>query len=488
MPSRSKTIPRHNASNNVFKSITPTIAIVTLILALSVVYLATSSIPKYSNGGTWTSFILNNNDSRFQINSTINASNVGSLKQTWFFNTQNDVTSTPVVSAGTVYFADWGGNVYAVNVLTGTKIWEANLNNAIKPGTKTAISSTLTLAYGNVYVSDGLGNVSSPKTYLFALSQSDGSIVWKDTGSTFKTTMTSMWGSPTIYNNVIYIGVSGTPGPTLDNSPFKIGAIYAINAQNGAKIWNYTTMIGNEGGAGVWGTPVIDPSLNAIYFGTGSTASFNGTSSKYAYTIFSLNATNGKKNWLFEAYNSSATGRDFDFGSTANLFSVRINNAVYTAVGLGNKYGNYFILDRENGTLLKTYKVGYGGDGIVGAAGFYYSVPNAPKLIIPSYYEANNSVSGAVTALAPSTNKIVWRFYTPGPVVGSVTLIPGAILFGDDKGNVYAINSTSGSQIFYSKFPGTQINAGVTVAEGYAFIPTSFGPTNEMGVYGYTIS
>jgi polyvinyl alcohol dehydrogenase (cytochrome) len=372
-----------------------------------------------------------------------------------------------VTLAGNVYFADWGGNVYSASISTGKLNWEVNLASPpVNPQTSTPISSTLALANGMVYVSDGIG-----ETMVFALSQTDGHTVW---ATKLNTTMDAIYASPTVYNGLLYIGVSSAGDESVTNWD---GAVFALNALTGSVVWTFTTGIGSAGGAAVWGTAVIDPSLDSIYFGTGNPFGIgNGSvsSTLYSYSIMSLNATTGHLNWYRQIPLGSED--DLDFGSTANLFSVTINSTTYNAVGLGNKNGVYYILDATDGNLLESVQIGTGSDlgGIIGAAGFTYLGPNNPELFVPSRNEQVGGEYGVVKAFTPSNGTVMWQFNTQGELLGSVTIIPGALLFGDVLGNLYAVSTTSGQQLFTMSFSST-IEGGITAAEGYLFVPTSAG-------------
>ena len=430
-----------------------------------------------SSGGTslltitsdWPSFTLSDQDSRYQANSTITSSNVGQITQKWVINTQQSITSTPVTFAGNVYFADWGGNVYSASISTGHLNWKVNLGD-------NPITSTLALGNGMVYVGDGTN-----ATKVFALSQSDGHTVWVQT---LQTSMDSIWASPILYNGMMYIGVASN-GLSEDNASQR-GEIFALNALTGTVTWGFLTSLSSPGGASVWGSVVIDPSLNSIYFGTGNPfGSGSGSSILYSYSIISLDATTGNLKWYYQIYTSDSSGGDQDFGSTPNLFSVSINSIIHNAIGLGNKNGEYYILDRSTGQLLETDTIGIGepdGDGIIGVTAFIYTSPNNPEIFIPSYNEQIGGYYGVVKALSPSTGAINWQFNTPGDIHGSVSAVPGAVLFGDEHGNFYAVSSASGTQLFHSTVPGS-IEAGITVAEGMVFVPMAFGSGGSGALY-----
>lgn len=428
-------------------------------------------------GGDWTSFTLNNNDTRFQVNSTINAHNIGDLTFDWFINTTSPVTSQPIVMNGNVYFSDWNGNVYSANVLTGSynsPNWEVNLGHPI--------SSTPLVHNGVVYIGLGPGN---RPTDVYALSEYTGNVIWN---VTLKTTSENIWASPIIYRNLLYIGVTGDANDNETNAS-TVGSIFALNATTGKVAWNFITMIGNTGGDGVWSTVVVDPVLNSIYFGTGNPYIEN-TRTLYGYSAMSLNAINGKLNWYHQIYNSIVIGQDDDFGSSPNLFSMTVNGTAYNVVGIGNKDGNYYVFNRVNGALLGKYKIGYGEVvGILGLAGVFYPKGSAnPEVFVPAHYNTSNTTGegGVLEALYPSNGTVAWRVYTPGTLIGSVTVIPGAVLVGDAIGNLYALNISDGRQLFYTSF-NHNIEAGVTVAESHLFVPTAFGSGYSTGVDAFSI-
>lgn len=59
------------------------------------------------------------------------ALNKTSLAESWRFNTQRGVWSTPIVIEDTVYFAEMGHEFYAVNAETGKLIWQVDLGGAV---------------------------------------------------------------------------------------------------------------------------------------------------------------------------------------------------------------------------------------------------------------------------------------------------------------------------------------------------------------------
>jgi outer membrane protein assembly factor BamB len=474
-------------------------------------------------GGDWTSFTLNNNNTRYQANSTINATNVAQLVPAWNIFTNWSVTSTPLVQNGNVYFADWGGNAFSANILTGSINWRENLGGGI--------SSTPLISNGIMYVAlgpNGAADVGHPvnaltgnTTVVFALNQYTGKLIWINNLN--KTTkMNAIWASPIIYKNLLYIGVASAGDES--EAAWK-GAIYALNANNGAMVWNtlgtpntdgYGSIVlaGTDGGDGVWGTVVIDPQLNSIYFGTGNPYSVKSpTNTLYGYSIISLNATNGKMNWHNQVYNalrgvnntppwngmiSNGMWNDDDFGSTPNLFSFTSTSTglTYSALGLGNKDGNYFVIDRINGTMLEKVSIGTSEDnanpdgGVIGS-GAETNTTN-PEIFVPSYYDLNNSVQGDVVAFYPSnylSKGIAWRFDAKGVVDGGLTVVNNAVLFEDYGAQLYAVSTKTGKSLWTHAIPAAGAS-GITVAEGYVIGTGLFslnGNNATLGIYAFTL-
>ncbi len=442
----------------IFSSATKLLGAASLFLILLI---GTGSALSATNSN-WTSFTLNYNNTRFQPNSTINASNVANLTEAWQINTA-PVTSTPIVFNGNVYFDDFSGNVYSLNLMTNKLNW-------ISPFKGIAISSTPAVDNGMVFVSYCYPNC---KPAVVALSQQTGKIIWKNT---LPTAMNALYASPIVYNGTVYIGVAGDHNSD-ENSTFALGEIFALNESNGNIKWDFYTVPANDtGGDGVWSSVAIDPKLNSIYFDTGNPyANATGTNTLYGYAIMSLNATTGKLNWYWQAYNSTVNGDDNDFGSTPNLFSFLYHNITYQAVGAGNKNGVYYILNRLNGKPIENFTIGTKyGSGILGLAGVIYHGQNNPELFIPAQYNKSGRFGngGAVEAVFPSNRTVAWKFYTVGDIIGSISIVKGAVLFGDNLSNFYVLNISNGNVIYHKNF-SSGIWAGVTPADGYVFIPLS---------------
>ncbi len=418
-----------------------------------------------SSSGNWTMFTENYNNSRYVPNSQVTSSNVANLRVAWQSDKTGQVTGQPMVSNGIVYFGDWGGVVYAVNLTNGEVLWHDDMSAITGHNYKAQISSTLAIVNGLVY-----GGMSPYGTNpeVFALNQTNGNLVWEDNLTQLSgTNMPSIWASPIYYQGLIYIGVAAFN----QSLSFEKGQIVALNSTNGALVWKFQTMIGVSGGAPVWSTVVVDPKLNSIYFGTGdayTTKLPNG----YAYSILSLNALTGGLNWNYSVKDHG----DLDFGSTPNLFTMRKGGVTYQAVGLGSKDGHYYVLNQVNGQLLTSKVIVQGSDsgGIIGLAGFIYKSQNNPEIFIGGRNRGTcTNDCGQLKAYLPNGNKIAWVYNDTYPIIGSVTVIPGAVLFPDNGGYITAISSSNGTKLYSAHF--SEARSGITVVNNMVIFGTATG-------------
>ena len=69
----------------------------------------------------------------------ISPQTVAKLKRKWSFTTTGDVTATPAIANGVVYFPTWDGELFAVKEKDGSLVWRRNLTDVV--GSKTAIVS-----------------------------------------------------------------------------------------------------------------------------------------------------------------------------------------------------------------------------------------------------------------------------------------------------------------------------------------------------------
>src|SRR4051794_17884120 len=259
------------------------------------------------------------------------------LKQAWTFaSPTGDFTATPVVADGVVVAGDQGGVVYALDAVTGRKLWSRDL------GAPVHASAVIDAgAPGGALVLVPVGEVGAPR--LAALSLADGGVRWQRTLT--RQDGADVFGSPTFHAGVAYIGTSAQNG---DVSTAR-GSVLALDEATGAVRWQtYMVPPGHDGGP-VWSTPALDTSTGRLYVGTGN--AYHAPAADTTDAVVSLDAATGRILGHFQATKDDAfdggdnpAGPDYDFGASPNLLTGPDGRAL---VGDGAKSGIYWALDRD---------------------------------------------------------------------------------------------------------------------------------------------
>jgi parallel beta-helix repeat protein len=137
------------------------------------------------------------------------ALDVATGNKIWNYSTgpNNLVFSSPAVVNGVVYFGSDDRQVYALNAVTGEKIWSY---------------PTGALTESSPSVVDGVVYIGANNNNLYALNANSGAKIWSFSASNCITS------SPAVLDGVVYVG-------SFDNN------VYAVNASNGFQLWSYTT-------------------------------------------------------------------------------------------------------------------------------------------------------------------------------------------------------------------------------------------------------
>src|SRR5262249_38293881 len=104
---------------------------------------------------------------------------VAGLTPLWSFSTASTgdgtgFNSTPVVSAGCVYVASYGGTAYALDARTGHVVWQRKLEAPV-PGSGGVVVGAAAI-YGRSVISP-VDESTAP--YAIALNKSTGAVIWK---------------------------------------------------------------------------------------------------------------------------------------------------------------------------------------------------------------------------------------------------------------------------------------------------------------------
>jgi outer membrane protein assembly factor BamB len=164
----------------------------------------------------------------------------------WNYITGGEVTSSPAVAYGRVYFESGDGNIYALDALSGSKIWNYKMNEPSR-----YMDSSPAIVDEHVYVGG--------RDDIYCFDALTGDKIWNYSIPGVR----SSGSSPAVANGHVYVGSIG-------------GNVYAFNASTGAQIWNAT--------GGSSSSPAV--AGGAVYLGD-------------SYGILALNASTGTKIWNY---------------------------------------------------------------------------------------------------------------------------------------------------------------------------------------------
>jgi polyvinyl alcohol dehydrogenase (cytochrome) len=429
----------------------------------------------------------------------LSVSNAGRLTTKWTFTTHGDVSATPTVRDGYVYFPDWGGYLYKVNAKTGQQVWAKKLSDYGYNSSSDLVSRTAPAVSGNMlYLGDQGGGGAAPQAgRVLAVNKNTGNLVWSTVINSNQFTIITQ--APVVYKGVVYVGAASAEENAAAFIPGYVcctfrGSFSAIDAATGQVLWTTYTVPeaqpgadGQYSGGAVWGsTPAIDPQTNTVYVTTGNnysvpasakTCQDNGgtpaeclSPNDHVDSIMALDRTTGAIKWATGVQGfddwivscipgvapnpcpTATPGPDYDFGSGANLFTVGSGKNARKLVGAGAKSGIYWAMDAKTGEIVWSNEAGPGStlggiewgtatDGkriyIAEANAGFKPYPNNPGL----------SSWGSWAALDAATGQTIWQMSDPNPSfdLGAVSVSNGVMFAGSMSGHMYAINAATGT-------------------------------------------
>jgi polyvinyl alcohol dehydrogenase (cytochrome) len=475
---------------------------------------------------------------------TIKPSNVNRLVSKWVATITGDVSATPAVVDGAVYFGDFGGTFWKLDAASGATVWSHKV--ADYTGIAGDVARTSPSVDGNVVI---VGSLMRP--LVLGLDTTTGSLIWKtqvnpDTQATGHGIMT---GSPVLVDDTVITGVSaaGASGP---NATFRAD-IVALNALTGRILWQTYSLPDNGGlpggyaGATMFAPPAVDPSAGLVYgtFGQPYTepalvkacnaSSPNGFSESceqpgaYFDSIVAFNLTTGAPVWSYrvlghaawenacgaqpsvvtwcatEADNPLNGGDKWDLGGSGpNVFKIDGRDVV----GVGEKSGLYILLDARTGRLVWNTLVGPGGDqgGFEWGTAYdghriYVSLTNQHhiqyRLTQNGTISSTIATGGSWAALDPRSGKILWQVADPQTEslpgftnVGVWDLAPissaNGVVYASSMartGNqMYALDGASGA-ILWRFAAGSSVNSGPAIADGSVYWGSGYARSGVEG-------
>ena len=349
----------------------------------------------------------------------ISVDNVDRLALKWIAITAGDVSATPAVVNGAVYFGDFGGRLWKLDAGTGGVIWSRLVSEYT--GIAGDIARTSPSLVGTTLV---VGDLRAPN--MIGIDARTGERRWIT--QVHPDPKGIMTGSPVLVGDTIYTGVSasGASGP---GATFR-GAIVALDARTGRILWRTYSLPDNGGVAGgyagatmfsppavdvraglVYGTfgqPYTEPATvaacNAAHGGFDESCEQRGS---YLKSVVAFDMQTGAPRWSYRVQGhdpwlracgslpptvtwcpAEQDGEKWDLGgSGVNVMRVRMRDRrrgsdrdrdgdgnraeqsgeddggrMRDVVGVGGKSGVYTLLDAKTGEFIWSTLVGPGGD------------------------------------------------------------------------------------------------------------------------------
>lgn len=432
---------------------------------------------------------------------------VARLTNAWTFTTSGDVSATPAVVDGAIYFPDWGGTFWKLDAVTGAVIWSHKVSDYV--GIDAAVSRSSPAVVGDtVYIGTQQG------ASLLAIATDTGTLRWKTQIDTHPAAVLTQ--SPVVFDGLVYQGVSSQEeifamDPNYTCCTFR-GSLAAVDARTGRIRWQTPTIAAQTppadhptdifSGGSVWGgMPTVNPATGTVYVTTGNNYQIpasakqcqqaGGTAAQClpawnrVNSIIGFDLRTGAVKWStgqdrWDVWNGGclpsgppnncppSPGPDFDFADGSHLFVLPgPHGRPRMAVGAGQKSGEYWMLDATTGAVIWSAALGPGSfvGGIqYGSANdgrrIYFVETNGDRkpYTLPDGRTIDYSSFGALDA---ATGRVLWQIPEPmGNVAASALSTAGGVVYAVSvTGRMYALDAATGAVLWQFQGQATSIAA-----------------------------
>ena len=375
------------------------------------------------------------------------------------------------------------------------------------------------------------------------LDAATGELLWVQSVGLYPLSLTT--GTPAIHGDRVYVPISQYEISLGGNDNHECcrthGAVTALDAMTGKKIWTAHTMeeakpvrdrgdgkmIYGPSGAPIWTSPAIDAKRGVLYVGTGEATSEPAAPTTDA--ILAIDLKDGRIRWSFQATENdifltgcarnrnglncpkNSVHRDVDFGASVIIAQRADGSDVLLA---GQKSGTVWALDPDrNGKLV--WRQDFGDGSPLGGIhwGIAYDGTRVFAPINRPYASATTSAGSqkpGLHAVRVDTGAVEWT-YTATPdctgkraelvkacatnigFSGAPTVIDGAVISGSLDGFLHAFDAKTGELLLkfdtareFETFNGVAAkggaidNATIVAANGMLFVSSGYGLFGQM--------
>jgi alcohol dehydrogenase (cytochrome c) len=444
---------------------------------------------------------------RYTALTQIDKANVGTLGMAWRTAIADDgqQEASPIIWNGTMYLSTPHDGVLALDASNGKLLWQTPYNPAYV--LLFAVNRGVGLADGKVFVA-------TQDCRVIALDAATGKSLWNVQGC--RDTSNSFYSMAAyVYKNQIIVGTGGG-----DNGA--IGLVSAFSIKDGKRLWDWQTIPGpgqpghdtwpgdswKHGGGAVWSGMAVDQDTDTLFVAPGNPGPdmiLKGRKGENLYTnslvALDISGAKPKIKWHYKMLENDT--HDSDPAMIPVLFEGHVDGQTRALVAIGDKAGDFVLLDRETGKVVHrlalskqaglatppsvegTEACPNHGGGIEWNGGAYD--PNSNSFLVPSTEECGlwkitsdipkyipgqpytggplpkrQNATGVLTSIDVSTGKVRWRNALPYPAEGGVLITATGLAFTSDVGgNVYAFDAASGHQ-YWKDLTGSSVVAPIS--------------------------
>jgi alcohol dehydrogenase (cytochrome c) len=458
--------------------------------------------------GNWLTYSGSYSAQRYSRLKQINSSNVSRLRPLWVYQAGSGdrLVTSPLVVDGIMYLTEPGGNVTALDTLTGRSLW--NYERLLPQGVRGCCGQ---VNRGAALLGD-LIYVGTYDAHLVALDMKSGIVRW-DVKVGDPRTGHSITAAPLAIKDKIVVGMAGGEYGVR-------GFLDAYDAATGKLAWRFWTVpaagepasetwsgeSAKNGAATTWVTGAWDPEQNTVFWGTGNpgpdwNGDFRAGDNLYSDCLIALDGDSGKLKWYFQFTPHDV--HDWDSTEVPVLADAVVRGEKRKAVLFGNRNAFYYVLDRATGKFLagkayakQTWAKGLddsgrpilvpGAEPSVEGTKVYPDVGGGTNWFSPSFSPQTNLFYvaardaggyylkgdaefkqgaqfnggglrpipgderiGAIRALDPGTGDLKWEFKLHSTATAGLISTAGNLLFGGtNEGDFFALDAAAGRPLW----------------------------------------
>jgi len=310
----------------------------------------------------------------------------------WRFATEGDAISSPVVVGDRVYAGNGDGHLYALDRLTGDRIWTFDAHSAI---------------HSSPAAENGLVFFATRDGALVAVNAANGTPRWRVATGADKPLP---WGHET---GDYYIASPVLAGNGMVVFGCGDGTVRALDERTGKSIWR--TDLGER----IRSTPAISNGM--LFVGT------------VQGRLHALTLKDGARRWTFETEGTKLDSAKFGYDRRSIQSSPAVANGI---VYFGARDGWVYAVGADDGKLRWTYD-------------HHISwIITSPAVADGVVYDASSDAA-FVQALNAADGTERWRTKTGAPLWSSPAICGGVLYIGDHNGFLRALDRTTGQELWF---------------------------------------